>query len=80
MIAFGCTTPWRRGELRLGERQDHAPLDDLLRLVHAAQLVPEPGIDHAATELRNGAVRARTRERALVDMEPCSRVAAPGEG
>ena len=67
------------GELGLGERQDHAPLDDLLRLVHAAQLVPEPRIDHPAAELRDRSVGARARQRALVDVEPGRRVAAPGE-
>ena len=79
MIAFGCTTPCRRRQLGLGERQDHAPLDDLLRLVHAAQLVPEARVDHPAAELRDRAVRAAARERALVDPALGRRVSAPLE-
>ena len=39
-----------RRQARLGQRQDDAPLDDLLGLVHPAQLVPQPRRDRAAAE------------------------------
>ena len=56
-----------RGKLGLRERQDHPPLDDLLRLVHPAQLIPQPDGDDTGADRRQGRRGTELDELALED-------------
>jgi hypothetical protein len=42
------------GKRRFGQRQDDPALDDLLDVLHAAELVPEVRIDHAPSHHGQG--------------------------
>jgi len=60
-----------RSELRLGERQDHASLDDLLRFVHAPHVVPQAGRDDARPDRIQGDGAADVRDLAVEHRGAC---------
>ena len=56
------------GEQRFGQRQDHPPLDQFLRLLKAAQLVPEAWADDPPAEAGDRLRRLRARRERALDM------------
>jgi hypothetical protein len=63
------------GELGLGERQDHPPLDDLLRLLHSLQRIPEAGADQLAAELDERAGGGGRRQQVTLEVAKLVRAA-----
>jgi hypothetical protein len=57
------------GKFRLGQWQDHPPLDDLLCILESLQLVPQPWADYLPAELDEFAPDRNSRRDLVLEIQ-----------